>query len=58
MMDCPNCHKDMMLEEYATYFSNNDQDVTLREEYWCSECNTRAFKCSYYHLRYEEVETK
>ena len=57
MLDCPNCHKDMTLEKYETFFRNNEQEVILCEEYWCPECNTRALKRSHYYLTNEEVKT-
>jgi len=56
MMDCPKCHKDMVLEEYETTFSLNDTAVTLREEYWCPECSIRTLKRTYYKETYEEFE--
>ena len=56
MMKCPNCNKNMTLEDYNTYFCNNEQEIISRDEYWCPECNIRIFKRLYYHLTNEEVE--
>lgn len=37
-MKCKNCNKEMELEEYYTDFLNNDEELCLREEFWCPLC--------------------
>lgn len=55
-MKCKNCNKEMELEEYYTDFLNNEEEICLREYFWCSNCNTTAIKHTYYNKDHEEVE--
>lgn len=38
-MDCPNCNESMELEEYETFFRNNDKQFELVEKFWCPNCD-------------------
>ena len=55
-MKCKNCNKEMELEEYYIDFLNNDEEICLREEFWCAQCGTPAIKRTYYKKESEEVE--
>ena len=54
-MKCPNCNKEMELEEYDTDFFNNDEQICLREQFWCACCGHEAIKRTYYKKESEEV---
>lgn len=55
-MHCPKCHQTMELEEYSTEYFDNDERNKLREQFWCSHCDTQVVKTSYYKKYDEEVE--
>ena len=55
-MKCPNCNREMELEEYYTDFLNNEEEICLREQFWCSVCGREAIKRTYYKQESEEVE--
>jgi len=55
-MKCKNCDKEMELEEYYTDFLNNDEEICLREEFWCAKCGATAIKYTYYTKESEEVK--
>lgn len=55
-MKCKNCNKEMELEEYYTNFLNNDEEICLREEFWCACCGATAIKYAYYTKESEEVQ--
>lgn len=38
-MKCRRCGEEMELEEYYTTFMNNDEEIELREQFWCSNCD-------------------
>lgn len=54
-MKCKNCNKAMELEEYYTDFLN-DEEICLREEFWCAHCGATALKQSYYKKESEDIE--
>ena len=54
-MKCENCDKEMELEEYETMFLNNDEDVCLRERFWCPQCDKVVIKRTYYHKTHEYI---
>ena len=54
-MKCPNCNKEMELEEYYTDFLNNDEQICLRDQFWCACCGHEAIKRTYYKKESEEV---
>lgn len=55
-MKCKNCNKEMELEEYSTDFLTNEEEICLREEFWCSQCGATAIKRTYYKREDEEIE--
>lgn len=55
-MKCPNCTKEMELEEYHTDFLNNEEEIRLREHFWCVICGREAIKDTYYKRDREEVK--
>ena len=54
-MKCKNCNKAMELEEYYTDFLN-EEEICLREEFWCAHCGVTALKQSYYKKESEDIE--
>lgn len=38
-MKCKICGTEMELEEYYTTFLNNDEEIELREHFWCPKCD-------------------
>ena len=54
-MKCKNCNKEMELEEYYTD-SLNDEEICLREEFWCAQCGATSIKQSYYKKESEDIE--
>lgn len=55
-MKCKNCNKEMELEEYYTDFLNNEEEIRLREHFWCAICGHEAIKDTYYKKAREEVK--
>lgn len=55
-MECKNCNKEMELEEYYTDFLNNEEEIRLREQFWCATCGHEAIKDTYYKKVREEVK--
>lgn len=55
-MKCKNCGEEMVLEEYYIDFLNNDEEICLREQFGCINCDTTAIKRTYYKKVDEEVE--
>ena len=55
-MKCDNCNKEMELEEYHTDFLNNEEEIRLREHFWCAICGREAIKDTYYKREREEVK--
>ena len=55
MLECPNCKKDMNLDEYETFFRENDTEVILHENYWCPTCDINMTKLSYFKKYHEEI---
>ena len=55
-MKCKNCNKEMELEEYYTDFLNNDEEICLREQFWCAQCEATAIKDTYYKKDSEEIK--
>ncbi len=54
-MKCKQCGEEMVLEEYYTDFLNNDEEICLREQFGCVNCNITAIKYTYYKKESEEV---
>ena len=54
-MECKNCNKEMELDEYYTYFLDNDEKVSLCERFWCPHCEATAIKYTYYNKESEET---
>ena len=57
-MKCPNCNKDLTLEEYTTEYFNNDNQNKLIEHFWCPNCDKTIVKVSYYKKSNEEVHVE
>lgn len=55
-MKCKQCDEEMVLEEYYTDFLNNDEEICLREQFGCVNCDTTAIKRTYYKKEREEIE--
>ena len=55
-MKCKNCNKEMELEEYYVDFINNEEEICLREEFWCSICDATAIKRTYYKKEREDIK--
>ena len=47
-MECKECGKTMLLEDYNTTFFNNDEEICLCEHFGCANCNLTATKWTYY----------
>lgn len=57
-MKCPKCGTIMELEEYTTDFINNDDEIRLREDFWCSACNQTLTRVVQYTKTKEWTENE
>jgi hypothetical protein len=52
-MKCPNCGQNMELEEYNTAFIDDGNQIELREQFWCSHCDTECTQVTRYRKERE-----
>ena len=55
-MKCENCGTFMEMEEWFNEFLCDDDQICLREEFWCPNCNNAIIKRTYYKKIREEVQ--
>ena len=57
-MKCPNCQKEMELENYDVTFRDNDKQVELLEHFWCTKCDKTLTHIVLYTKEKEWIENE